>query len=96
MSALAEMLQGKETLWRELSAAWDCSLPGAALGLGWGGGSLGGRLRAEKWYRLLSLFHTSAITHSENHVYCVKVHIIIIIDGSYFNLHYLHYLFIKV
>ena len=44
MSALAEMLHGKETLWRELSAAWDCSLPGAALGLGLTGAASGAGL----------------------------------------------------
>ena len=44
MSALAEMLQGKETLWRELSAAWDCSLPGAALVFGVTGAASGAGL----------------------------------------------------
>ena len=70
MSALAEMLHGKETLWRELSAAWDCSLPGAALVFGVTGAASGAGLGLKSgtyyYITIIIISHfTSAITTSD-------------------------------
>ena len=74
MSALAEMLQGKETLWRELSAAWDCSLPGAAVELGGAGAASGAGLglKGGTYYYHYFTLHFSNHCHYLHHSLAVK------------------------